>query len=56
MFPDLRKKRFVGGPGVWPYVLFIDSVPNARTTELFYDLGTVPVLVKVEGKVRQPFR
>ena len=36
------------------YVLFVYPVADARFIEFAYDFRTVPVFVKVEGKVRQP--
>jgi hypothetical protein len=52
---DLGKKGFVGGSDIRRDILLVDAISNASSVELVLDFGTVPVLIKVEGEIRQPF-
>jgi len=46
---DFWKEGFVGGSYVCGDVLLIDAISYSASTELFDDLGAVPVFVKVES-------
>ena len=52
---DLRQEGFVGGPDIWPHVLFINAISNVSSAELIENFGAVPILIEVEGEIRQPF-
>jgi len=49
------QKCFVSGSDVRGYILLVDAISNASSVQLVLNFRTIPVFVKVEGKVRQPF-
>ena len=52
--PYLRKESFVGRSDISGNVLLIDTIANVGSVELAHDFGAIPVLIKVESKIRQP--
>ena len=55
MFADFRQESLVGGSDIWPHVLLIDAISNVGSAELIENFGAVPILIEVEGEVRQPY-
>ena len=55
MLADFGQEGFVGGSDIWRDVLFINAVPNVSPAELIENFGAVPILIEVEGEIRQPF-
>ena len=52
---DFGKEGFVGSSDIWRYVLLVNAMSNVSPAELIENFGTVPILIEVEGEIRQPF-
>ena len=52
---DFGQEGFVGGSDIWLYVLLINAMSNVSSAELIENFRTVPILIEVEGEIRQPF-
>jgi hypothetical protein len=52
---DFGKEGFVGCSHIWRYVLLVDAMSNVGSAELIENFRTVPILIEVEGEIRQPF-
>jgi hypothetical protein len=52
---DFGQEGFVGCPDIWRYVLLINAMSNVGSAELIENFRTIPILIEVEGEIRQPF-